>query len=138
MVGINYIWTIYVRFYIKLQKHEKTLKLQAILDALDFNQVVIFVNSDDKAWEVDSILTRPSCLYPSTIVLSTMYHEEKTHCVTSFHDGEGRILVSSGLVSFGPWANIIINFDTPLSMDHYLSLVGRNHNRAMVSMSLAL
>ncbi|XXG48253.1 hypothetical protein AAC387_Pa02g2756 [Persea americana] len=52
--------------YIKLSELEKNHELNDLLDALDFNQVVIFVKSMSTAAEVNELLVRPQvpiCLH---------------------------------------------------------------------------
>merc|ERR1712072_325899 len=50
------------QYYVKLQEAEKNRKLNDLLDALDFNQVVIFVSKVARATELDRLLTE--CNFP--------------------------------------------------------------------------
>ncbi|GJN18658.1 hypothetical protein PR202_gb05841 [Eleusine coracana subsp. coracana] len=89
-----------VQHYIKLSEAEKNRKMNDLLDALDFNQVVIFVKS------VTGRLTR----------------------YKNFKEGHKRILVATDLVGRGidiERVNIVINYDMPDSADTYLHRVGR-------------
>merc|ERR1712226_1570354 len=45
------------QYYVKLQEAQKNRKLNDLLDALDFNQVVIFVSKVARATELDRLLT---------------------------------------------------------------------------------
>merc|ERR1711865_1270052 len=45
-----------VQHYVKLQEKEKNRKLNDLLDALDFNQVIIFVKSISRAAELNKLL----------------------------------------------------------------------------------
>lgn len=61
--------------YIKLQDSEKNRKLNDLLDALDFNQVVIFVKSVSRAAELNKLLVE--CNFPSICIHSGMSQEER-------------------------------------------------------------
>jgi hypothetical protein len=61
--------------YIKLKEEEKNRKLNDLLDALDFNQVVIFVKSVSRAAELDRLLIE--CNFPSICIHSGMSQEER-------------------------------------------------------------
>lgn len=65
--------------YIKLSDLEKNRKLNDLLDALDFNQVVIFVKSVTRAAELNKLLVE--CNFPSICIHSGMSQEER--CVLS-------------------------------------------------------
>lgn len=61
--------------YIKLLEPEKNRKLNDLLDALDFNQVVIFVKSVSRAAELNKLLVE--CNFPSICIHSGMSQEER-------------------------------------------------------------
>lgn len=61
--------------YIKLTEAEKNRKLNDLLDALDFNQVVIFVKSVSRAAELNKLLSE--CNFPSICIHSGMNQEER-------------------------------------------------------------
>jgi ATP-dependent RNA helicase UAP56/SUB2 len=64
-----------VQHYIKLSEAEKNRKLNDLLDALDFNQVVIFVKSVSRAAELNKLLCE--CNFPSICIHSGMTQEER-------------------------------------------------------------
>lgn len=64
-----------VQHYIKLTEMEKNRKLNDLLDALDFNQVVIFVKSVNRAAELNKLLVE--CNFPSICIHSGMSQEER-------------------------------------------------------------
>lgn len=64
-----------VQHYIKLIETEKNRKLTDLLDALDFNQVVIFVKSVNRAAELNKLLAE--CNFPSICIHSGMSQEER-------------------------------------------------------------
>ncbi|XP_033138529.1 DEAD-box ATP-dependent RNA helicase 15 isoform X3 [Brassica rapa] len=112
--------------YIKLSEMEKNRKLNDLLDALDFNQVVIFVKSVSRAGELNKLLIE--CNFPSICIHSGMSQEERLTHYKSFKEGHKRILVATDLVGRGidiERVNIVINYDMPDSADTYLHRVGR-------------
>ncbi|KAL5728856.1 RNA helicase [Ranunculus cassubicifolius] len=115
-----------VQHYIKLTELEKNRKLNDLLDALDFNQVVIFVKSVSRAAELNKLLVE--CNFPSICIHSGMSQEERLTRYKSFKEGHKRILVATDLVGRGidiERVNIVINYDMPDSADTYLHRVGR-------------
>ncbi|XP_050938154.1 DEAD-box ATP-dependent RNA helicase 15 isoform X1 [Cucumis melo] len=115
-----------VQHYIKLSEMEKNRKLNDLLDALDFNQVVIFVKSVNRAAELDKLLVE--CNFPSICIHSGMSQEERLTRYKGFKEGHKRILVATDLVGRGidiERVNIVINYDMPDSADTYLHRVGR-------------
>ncbi|KAL8166462.1 hypothetical protein V2J09_007961 [Rumex salicifolius] len=115
-----------VQHYIKLTEAEKNRKLNDLLDALDFNQVVIFVKSVTRAAELNKLLVE--CNFPSICIHSGMSQEERLTRYKGFKEGHKRILVATDLVGRGidiERVNIVINYDMPDSADTYLHRVGR-------------
>ncbi|OWM86647.1 hypothetical protein CDL15_Pgr015682 [Punica granatum] len=115
-----------VQHYIKLSEAEKNRKLNDLLDALDFNQVVIFVKSVNRAAELNKLLV--DCNFPSICIHSGMSQEERLTRYKGFKEGHKRILVATDLVGRGidiERVNIVINYDMPDSADTYLHRVGR-------------
>ncbi|KAL6134337.1 hypothetical protein ACLB2K_066569 [Fragaria x ananassa] len=115
-----------VQHYIKLSESEKNRKLTDLLDALDFNQVVIFVKSVSRAAELNKLLA--DCNFPSICIHSGMPQEERLKRYKNFKEGLSRILVATDLVGRGidiERVNIVINYDMPDSADTYLHRVGR-------------
>jgi ATP-dependent RNA helicase UAP56/SUB2 len=58
-----------------LTEAEKNRKLNDLLDALDFNQVVIFVKSVSRAAELNKLLCE--CNFPAISIHSGMTQEER-------------------------------------------------------------
>mmetsp|Transcript_2492 Transcript_2492/g.7488 ORF Transcript_2492/g.7488 Transcript_2492/m.7488 type:complete len:215 (+) Transcript_2492:1627-2271(+) len=122
-----------VQHYIMLQEEEKNRKLNDLLDALDFNQIVIFVKSVMRAKELNKLLIE--CNFPSICIHSAMKQEERLGVYKSFKEGQKRILVATDLVGRGidiERVNIVINYDMPETddkkgngADTYLHRVGR-------------
>merc|ERR1711865_420138 len=123
------------QYYVKLQEAEKNRKLNDLLDALDFNQVVIFVSKVARATELDRLLTE--CNFPSVCIHSGLSQEERIGRYKDFKDFKKRILVSTDLFGRGidiERVNIVVNYDFPevkegnaqtTASDQYLHRVGR-------------
>eukprot|EP00271_Cylindrocystis_brebissonii_P016565 TRINITY_DN403_c0_g1_i3.p1 TRINITY_DN403_c0_g1~~TRINITY_DN403_c0_g1_i3.p1 ORF type:complete len:427 (+),score=99.31 TRINITY_DN403_c0_g1_i3:112-1392(+) len=115
-----------VQHYIQLPEVEKNRKLNDLLDALDFNQVVIFVKSVSRAAQLDKLLVE--CNFPSICIHSGLTQEERLTRYKHFKEGAKRIMVATDLVGRGidiERVNIVINYDMPDSADTYLHRVGR-------------
>ena len=122
-----------VQHYVMLQEEQKNKKLNDLLDALDFNQVVIFVKSVARARELNRLLNE--CNFPSTTIHAGMQQAERLKVYKEFKEGAKRILVATDLVGRGidiERVNIVLNYDMPETdekhgngADSYLHRVGR-------------
>mmetsp|Transcript_28505 Transcript_28505/g.73077 ORF Transcript_28505/g.73077 Transcript_28505/m.73077 type:complete len:212 (-) Transcript_28505:905-1540(-) len=112
--------------YVKLAENEKNRKLNELLDALEFNQVVVFVKSVQRAIQLDKLLQE--CNFPSVAIHASMKQEERIKMYQNFKDFKHRILVSTDIWGRGidiERVNIVVNYDMPDSSDSYLHRVGR-------------
>merc|ERR1712178_147329 len=112
--------------YVKLAENEKNRKLNELLDALEFNQVVVFVKSVQRAIQLDKLLQE--CNFPSVAIHASMKQEERIKMYQNFKDFKHRILVSTDIWGRGidiERVNIVVNYDMPDSSDTYLHRVGR-------------
>merc|ERR1712146_18468 len=115
-----------LQYYVKLTEKEKNRKLNDLLDALEFNQVVIFVKSVQRAVALDKLLVE--CSFPSIAIHSGLKQEERIARYKQFKDFQKRIMVSTALFGCGidiERVNIVINYDMPDDSDSYLHRVGR-------------
>jgi len=115
------------QFYVELQEREKNRKLNDLLDALEFNQVVIFVNSVKRAEELNKLLLE--CNFPSMCIHGSLPQPERIARYTKFKEFKARILVSTDLFGRGvdfERVNIVFNYDMPAKADQYLHRVGRS------------
>jgi ATP-dependent RNA helicase UAP56/SUB2 len=121
-----------VQHYVNMDEAEKNRKLNDLLDALDFNQVVIFVKSVDRAVALDKLLQ--DCSFPSICIHGRLRQEERLNRYKAFKEGQKRILVATDLIHRGidiERVNIVINYDMPQDTeqsqgaDTYLHRVGR-------------
>jgi len=118
--------------YVKLSEDQKNRKLNDLLDALEFNQVIIFVKSTERARTLNKLLC--DCNFPSVATYGRMKQEERIEVYRQFKNFEKRILVSTDLMGRGvdiEKVNIVINYDMPEASEHcnstdsYLHRVGR-------------
>merc|ERR1711934_635490 len=110
----------------KLAENEKNRKLNELLDALEVNQVVIFVKSVQRAIQLDKLLQE--CNFPSVAIHARIEQAERIEMYQNFKDFKHRILVSTDIWGRGidiERVNIVINYDMPDSSDTYLHRVGR-------------
>jgi len=114
------------QYYVELQENEKNRKLVDLLDALEFNQVVIFVKSVKRAAELNKLLS--DCNFPSICIHSGMSQEERIEKYKRFKDFQARIMVATDLFGRGidiNRVNVVVNYDMSDSPDSYLHRVGR-------------
>jgi len=114
------------QYYIRLSEGEKNRKLNELLDALEFNQVVIFVNKVQRAVELHRLLEE--CNFPSVCITGQMKTEDRMEKFKDFKDFKKRILVCTDLLGRGvdiERVNIVINYDFPDKSDQYLHRVCR-------------
>jgi len=115
-----------LQYYVKLTEKEKNRKLNDLLDALEFNQVVIFVKSVQRAVALDKLLVE--CNFPSIAIHSGLSQEDRITRYKQFKEFQKRIMVSTDLFGRGidiERVNIVINYDMPDESDSYLHRVGR-------------
>ena len=70
------------QYYVKLSEAQKNRKLNDLLDALDFNQVVIFVNGVRRAKELNKLLNE--CNFPSMAIYGGLEQEERLERYNKF------------------------------------------------------
>merc|ERR1719401_3341903 len=70
-----------LQYYAKLEEKAKNRKLNDLLDALEFNQVVIFVKSVARAVALDKLLVE--CNFPSIAIHSGLQQEERINATSS-------------------------------------------------------
>jgi len=115
-----------LQYYIKLNESEKNRKLNDLLDQLEFNQVIIFVKSVQRAQALDRLLTE--CNFPSICIHAGLDQPERITRYQQFKNFEKRIMVATDLFGRGidiERVNIVINYDMPDNTDSYLHRVGR-------------
>jgi ATP-dependent RNA helicase UAP56/SUB2 len=115
------------QYYVKLTEEQKNRKLNDLLDVLDFNQVVIFVNGVKRCKELNKLLCE--CNFPSMAIYGGLAQEERLDRYNKFKEYKSRILVSTDIFGRGvdfERVNIVFNYDMPDNADQYLHRVGRS------------
>lgn len=115
------------QYYVQLQEAQKNRRLNDLLDVLEFNQVVIFVNGVRRCRELNKLLNE--CNFPSIAMYGGMKQDERLECYNKFKDFKARILVSTDVFGRGvdfERVNIVVNYDMPTNPDQYLHRVGRS------------
>jgi len=115
------------QYYVKLNENGKNRKLNDLLDALEFNQVVIFVNGVRRCRELNKLLTE--CNFPAMCIYGGLDQQERLDRYNKFKEYKSRILVSTDIFGRGmdfERVNIVINYDMPDKADTYLHRVGRS------------
>merc|ERR1712217_663508 len=113
-----------LQYYVKLSEKEKNRKLNDLLDAFEFNQVVVFVKSVQRAIALDKLLVE--CSFPSIAIHSGLNQEDRIARYKQFKEFQKRIMVSTDLFGRGidiERVNIVINYDMPADSDSYLHRV---------------
>merc|ERR1712060_201980 len=82
-----------LQYYVTLSEKEKNRKLNDLLDALEFNQVVIFVKSVQRAVALDKLLVE--CNFPSIAIHSGLSQEDRIARYKQFKEFQKRIMVST-------------------------------------------
>jgi len=114
------------QYYVQLSEAEKNRKLVDLLDALEFNQVVIFVRSVNRAIELNKLLQ--DCNFPSIAIHGALKQEERIDRYKKFKDFQSRIMVATNIFGRGidiERVNVVINYDMSENSDTYLHRVGR-------------
>lgn len=112
--------------YVKLNDNEKNRKLFELLDALEFNQVVIFVKSVQRCVALEQLLVEQN--FPAIAIHRAMTQEVRLARYQQFKNFQKRILVATNLFGRGmdiERVNIVFNYDMPEDSDSYLHRVAR-------------
>merc|ERR1712187_599186 len=104
-----------IQHYVNLSEEKlKNRKLFDILDSIDFNQVIIFVKSRDRAEALAKILNAGQ--FPTAYIHGGMKQEHRIKKFEEFKNYGKRILVSTDLMGRGidiNKVNVVINYDLP-------------------------
>jgi len=115
------------QYYVQLNETQKNRKLHDLLDALEFNQVVIFVNGVRRCKELNKLLNEYN--FPSMAIYGGLAQEDRMERYNKFKEYQSRILVSTDIFGRGvdfERVNIVFNYDMPDNADQYLHRVGRS------------
>jgi len=114
------------QFYVNLTENQKNRKLINLLDVLEFNQVVIFVSTVDRANSLSKLLNSEN--FPSIVAHSRMKQDNRIDQYKSFKKFGSRIMVTTNVYGRGvdfERVNVVFNYDMPTEEITYLHRVGR-------------
>ncbi|GBG25360.1 ATP-dependent RNA helicase SUB2 [Hondaea fermentalgiana] len=114
------------QYYVDLEEDQKNRKLSDLLDAIQFNQVIIFVSKVQRATELCKLLVE--CNFPAICCTSKMKQAERLEVLAKFKNFDARILVTTDLMGRGldvEKVNAVINYDMADNSDSYLHRVNR-------------
>ena len=114
------------QFYVKLEEKEKNKKLLDILDKIQFNQVIIFVNNILRCDTLRDIIHKNG--FPSVAIHAELSQEERIKKFDDFKDFKTRVMVATELYGRGVdflKVNTVINYDMSTDPDAYIHRVGR-------------
>jgi len=114
------------QYYVNLTEGQKNRKLVSLLDVLEFNQVVIFVSSVERAQVLNDLLVSEK--FPSICTHSKMKQEQRIDQYKNFKKFGARIMVSTNMYGRGvdfERVNVVFNYDMPSNEVTYLHRVGR-------------
>jgi len=97
-----------------------------LLDALEFNQVIIFVSSTSRATMLNKLLNEEN--FPSITTYGSLNQDQRIDKYKQFKKFNARIMVTTNLLGRGvdfERVNLVINYDMPPTEDAYLHRVGR-------------
>uniref|UniRef100_T1JCL9 RNA helicase n=1 Tax=Strigamia maritima TaxID=126957 RepID=T1JCL9_STRMM len=112
--------------FVKLMERGKNRKLFDLLDALEFNQVVIFVKTVQRCIALAELLEEQK--FPVVTIHRSMDQKDRLARYQEFKDFQSRILVTTNLFGRGmdiERVNIVFNYDMPENSDTYLHRVAR-------------
>jgi len=114
------------QYYLQIDQKSKLQKLTDLMDVLEFNQIIIFVNNNHFAVQLAEQLKKKK--FPAIFITSSLRQEERIKRYEEFKDFKSRIMIATNLFGRGidiERVNVVINYDMPDSSDTYLHRVGR-------------
>jgi ATP-dependent RNA helicase UAP56/SUB2 len=115
-----------MQFYINVEEANKSRKLVDILDAVDFHQCIIFVNTVARCETLNALLKK--CKFPSVAVHAQMDQVERIKTFDLCKSQNSKIVVATDLFGRGidiNRINLVIQYDMATDADSYLHRVGR-------------
>ncbi|MEU6293950.1 C-terminal helicase domain-containing protein [Streptomyces erythrochromogenes] len=128
-----------IQFYFDVGHEKSKIKaLSQILDRLEGNKAVVFVNSARRAEELSKVLAAGK--WPVTVLHAQLGREEQRAAADEFQSGSFGILVTMDGTDGVDRGSIlvVINYDLPSSSADYIERVGRQgaHSPTRVAISL--
>jgi ATP-dependent RNA helicase UAP56/SUB2 len=114
-------------YEVGLKENEKNEKLTALLDDLEFNQVVIFVSSQRRCDALQKLMC-DSWNFPAIAIHGNLPQPTRTTNFRKFKNGDSRFLVATDLMGRGidvEGVNVVVNYDMPPDAHQFLHRIGR-------------
>lgn len=107
-----------------MKENEKNKKLHELLEALQYNQIIIFVSNVIRCAELNRLLNEFG--FASIAIHGKLEQEERIRRFNYFKECKRRVMVSTDIFGRGidiEKINIVVNYDMPESSDSYLHRV---------------
>ena len=115
------------QYYLAVEKEENKFDtLIELYESIAVSQVVIFVNSKQKAIQLQEDLARQN--HTVSAIHGAMDIPERSQILRDFHDGRARILVNTNVLACGvsvQQLSLVINYDLPPEKESYIKRIGR-------------
>lgn len=114
------------QYYVNLTEAQKLRKLCDIMDAVEFNQCIIFTSSVERCEALNKQLL--AMKFPSAAIHSRMDQQDRLKVYESCKKSTTRIVVATDLFGRGvdiDRINLVVQFDMASEADSYLHRVGR-------------
>ncbi|KAK8810927.1 hypothetical protein WA538_000614, partial [Blastocystis sp. DL] len=114
------------QFVLRLSESAKNRLLTNVLDAAEFNQLVVYVSSNARARALAQLME--GWCFPCICITSAMPVAERMRHFINFKERKAPILVTTDLFGRGidvERVNMVVNYDFPAGSDAYLHRVGR-------------
>ncbi|GAV03413.1 hypothetical protein RvY_13840 [Ramazzottius varieornatus] len=112
--------------YVKADESRKLIELNSLLDILQFNQVIVFVNTVARCGKLNEEMLAQN--FPTIEINSAMDQVERLARYHQFKNFEKRILIATDLFGRGmdiERVNVVINYDCPRDSNTYLHRIAR-------------
>jgi len=114
------------QFFCNVTEDQKGRRLSEILDAVDFNQCIIFTSSVERCETLNKVLNQLK--FPAKAMHSRMDQADRLQVYDSCKSNQTRIIVATDLFGRGvdiDRINLVVQFDMAPDADQYLHRVGR-------------
>jgi len=116
------------QYYVKVPEEKKNRRLAELLDSINFNQCIIFVNSNARAVQLCDILVKIN--YPAYFTHARLPVDKRLENYRKFKKGEYRIIVATDFWDRSldiEHVNFVMSYDLPPSahQENYLHRIGR-------------
>ena len=116
------------QYYVAMNNdYDKLGCLKDLFSRLTVMQTIIYANDVRRVKDLYEMMTKDG--FAVCCIHREMTKQERSDTITSFRNGQYRMLISSNITARGidvQQVNTVINFDIPRSVDVYLHRIGRS------------